>query len=122
MTRPLEAAETAALEAELLAAARAGRTLAYAELASRIALRPPHRIHRLTLALEERVRLDHAAGRPLLAAVAVGRFGLPGAGFFQLLAELGRYRGADRGAEAEAQFAGERDAAFAYWGRPPGSD
>ncbi len=121
MTEPLAAAESEALEAALLAAARSGTTLAYAELAGRIALRPPHRIHRLTLALEERVRLDHAAGRPLLAAMAVGKFGLPGRGFFQLLAVLGRYAGPDQGAPAERHYEEERAAAQAYWGGPGAS-
>ena len=68
---------------------------------------PPHRIHELTLLLEELVREDHAEGRALLATVAVGRSGLPGRGFFQLLAELGRYSGSDQGAEAAACHAAE---------------
>lgn len=120
MTAPLDAQETAALEAALLAAAGSGTTLAYAELAGRIGLRPPHRIHRLTLALEARLRQDHAAGRPLLAAVAVGRLGVPGRGFFQLLSKLGRYQGPDQGVEAARHFAKERDRAFAYWSRAGG--
>ncbi len=117
MTKPFERAERAALDAALLEQAKAGMTASYAELAERMRLQAPHRIHRLTLALEERVKLDHTAGRPLLAAMAVGKFGLPGRGFFQLLSDLGRYAGADSGPEAASHYAKERDAATAYWRR-----
>src|SRR3546814_9562843 len=62
-------------------------------------------------------REDHAAGRPLLAALAVSRTqkgpdggGIPGRGFFQLLTELGRYDGPDQGPEAAAQHARELQA------------
>ncbi len=94
------------------------RTATYHELAAMAGVPPPHRIHRLTLMLEELVREDHAAGRPLLAACAVSRAqnGIPGPGHFQLLRELGRYRGADRGAPAAACHAAELSAAWDYWG------
>jgi hypothetical protein len=99
-----------------------GETITYRDLAARAEVPPPHTIHTLTLLLEDLVREDHAAGRPLLAAVAVSRAqaGVPGAGFFQLLSELGRYGGPDRGAEAAAVHADELQAAWAYWGRPHG--
>ena len=63
------------------------------------------------------MREDHAAGRPLLAALAVSRTGngIPGRGFFQLLSELGRHAGPDRGPEAEAAHAAELARVFAYW-------
>ncbi len=115
MTADFTDEESAALEAALLAHARQGRTIAYAALAAEIGLRPPHRIHRLTLALEERVRADHQAGKPLLAAVAVGKLGVPGRGFFQLLASLGRYEGAEQGSDALAQHRQELSAALRYW-------
>ena len=114
-------------------AAAEGRTLTYAALAPRAGFFPPHSIHRLTEALEELIRRDHAAGRPLLAALAVsrGQAGLPGRGFFLLLHELGRYHGPTEGAEAAACHARELSAALAYWGpqgvretaagRPPSS-
>ena len=94
-----------------------GRTVTYRELAQRVAFPGPHVIHRLTLLLEEMVRTDHAAGRPLLAALAVSRAqgGIPGRGFFQLLNELGRYDGPDQGAEATAWHAYELAAAIAHW-------
>ena len=103
--------------------ATAGETLAYRDLAQRAEVPGPHSIHRLTLALEAMIRDDHAAGRPLLAALAVGRAQrgadgrpLPGRGFFHLLAELGRYDGPDHGPAAAACHAGEVEKAQAYWG------
>jgi hypothetical protein len=96
--------------------AAVGETVTYQELARRSEFPGPHSIHRLTLLLEAMVREDHAAGRPLLAALAVSRVtGIPGRGFFQLLSELGRYHGPDQGPEAAAQHARELAAARAYW-------
>lgn len=110
---------TAALRRELIACARAGETVTYRTLALRAGVPGPQVIHRLTGLLEETVRADHAAGRPLLAALAVSRSqnGVPGPGFFQLLAELGRYAGPDRGPEAAACHARELQAALAFWSR-----
>ncbi|GAB4359238.1 MAG: hypothetical protein Kow00114_12030 [Kiloniellaceae bacterium] len=114
-----------ALRRDLIACARAGETVSYQDLAWRVPVPPPHAIHRLTALLEELVREDHAAGRPLLAALAVSRTqrnaqgeGIPGRGFFQLLRDLGRYAGPDQGPEAAAQHAAELRAALAHWGRP----
>ncbi|MBC6416544.1 MAG: hypothetical protein GDA47_01775 [Rhodospirillales bacterium] len=115
MTDPLTNAEMAALEVTLSACADAARTIRYADLANALNLTPRHRIHRLTLALETLIRRDHAAGQPLLAALAVGKSGLPGPGFFQLLAELGRYSGPDSGPAAAMQHAAECQEAIAYW-------
>ena len=105
------------LRQALVACALVGETITYRDLAQRVAFPGPHAIHRLTLLLEEMTRADHAAGRPLLAALSVSRAqgGIPGRGFFQLLGELGRYEGPDRGAEAAACHARELDAAIAYW-------
>jgi len=112
---PLSETEARALEAALETRARQGRPVGYAALAAEIALGPPHRIHRLTLALEELVRRDHADGRPLLAALAVGKAGIPGRGYFQLLTELGRYEGPDQGPAAAAQHARDLQDAIAHW-------
>lgn len=100
------------------------RTASYQDLATMAGVPPPHRIHRLTQLLEDLIREDHAAGRPLLAACAVSRAqnGIPGPGFFQLLQALGRYRGADRGAEAAACHEAELRAAWDFWGRRPAGD
>lgn len=105
----------AALHGALRQQARLGRTIGYLALAGQLRLAGPHRIHRLTHALEVLVRRDHGVGRPLLAALAVGRSGIPGRGFFQLLRELGRYEGDEQGAAATACHARELAAALAYW-------
>ena len=102
----------------LLRLAGERRTATYQELATMAAVPPPHRIHNVTLLLEDLIREDHAAGRPLLAAGAVSRAqnGIPGPGYFQLLQALGRYRGADRGAGAAACHSAELHAVWDYWG------
>jgi hypothetical protein len=112
----------AALRRELAACAKAGETVTYQDLAWRVACPGPHAIHRLTGLLEAMVRDDHAAGRPLLAALAVSRaqrnaegHGIPGRGFFQLLNELRRYDGPDQGPEAAACHARELQEALVYW-------
>ena len=112
-----------AIREALLPLAKARQIISYQELALRAEIPPPHRIHKLTLALETLVREDHAAGRPLLAALAVsrGQGGIPGRGFFQLLAELKRHDGPDRGAEAERAHRQELESAWDYWGDPKNS-
>jgi hypothetical protein len=109
----------AAVEAALQQQAERGRPLGYLALAAKLDMAGPQRIHRLTHALEVLARRDAAAGRPLLATLAVGRSGIPGRGFFQLLAALGRYRGADEGVEARRWHEQELAAAIAYWREPP---
>ena len=113
---------SAAVRAALLPFARAGDTVAYRDLAPLVPVPPPHGIHKLTLALEALVREDHAAGRPLIAALAVSRVGdnVPGRGFFQLLAELGRYTGPDQGPAAARAHGAELSAALRYWGADSG--
>ena len=112
---------TAALRATLVSLARARRTITYRDLAARVPVPPPHGIHKLTLALEALMREDHLADRPLLAALAVSQTapGIPGRGFFHLLAELGRYAGPDRGEAAAAAHTAELAQSFAYWGAGP---
>ena len=109
-------------EAELLdrlrraleSCARAERTVTYAELAEISGFPPPHRIHRMTAMLETLMREDHAAGRPLIASVAISRTGpLPQRGYFDVLRELSRYDGADSGPEAAAAHGRELTAVFA---------
>jgi hypothetical protein len=110
------------LRAALLDCALTGETVTYNDLAQRTAFPGPQAIHRLTELLEAMIREDHAAGRPLLAALAVSRAqrdaqgkSIPGRGFFQLLNELGRYHGPDQGPEAAAHHAEELEGALAHW-------
>lgn len=113
-----DAALIDAVRQSLLEIARQGTPVTYRDLAGRAGTQPPHRIHRITLALEALIREDHAAGRPLLACFAVSRAreGLPGRGFFELLRALGRYDGPLEGAPAEAIFRSELAAARGAWG------
>ncbi|MDG2285294.1 MAG: hypothetical protein P8N43_07170 [Alphaproteobacteria bacterium] len=87
----------------LKAIARDGGTITYREIADRAQIPSPGRIQTVTGALEEMIRADHAAGRPLLAAVAISRSGdgLPGAGFFELCREIELYFGPSHGPQAE---------------------
>ncbi|MBK1697148.1 hypothetical protein CKO21_07790 [Rhodovibrio salinarum] len=97
--------------------ARAGQTVRYRDLAHEAEVPGPHTIHKTTEALEAIARADHAADRPMLAALAVGRGndGLPGPGFFQLLRELGRYDGPDSGEPARIAHAREVNAVVAAY-------
>lgn len=83
--------------------ARQGGTISYRDIADQADIPSPGRIQRVTTVLEELVRADHAAGRPLRAAVAVSRAGdgLPGPGFFQLCREIEMYFGPDLGPQAK---------------------
>lgn len=58
--------------------------LTYLELADRVAMPGPRRIHRVTRLLERLMKEDAAAGRPIRAALVVSRVGkgLPAEGFF----------------------------------------
>lgn len=114
----MEESLQARLRSVLLNCAKARKTITYRDLVAEAQVPPPHGIHKTTLALEDLIREDHAAGRPLLAALAVsrGNAGLPGHGFFHLLAELGRYDGPERGPVAQKTFEKECAAALDYWG------
>ncbi len=88
---------------------RDGRTVTYQEAARALGLEPPQTIHRLAMALEDRMSEDVAAGRPLRAAVVVSRVGrgVPAEGFFAHARALGRYDGPDSGEAARAFHARE---------------
>ena len=79
-----------------------GGAITYREIADRAEIRPPGRIQCVTNTLEEMIRSDHAAGRPLRPAVAISRAGdgVPGPGFFQLCREISLYFGPDSGPQA----------------------
>jgi hypothetical protein len=87
----------------LEATARGGGTISYRDIADTAEIPSPRRIQTVTQMLEDRIRADHADGRPLLAVVAVSRSGdgLPGAGFFHLCTEIGLYFGPDHGPQAK---------------------
>ena len=86
----------------LTIARRTNKTITYAELADAASIPKPHRIRKLTDWLENSMRRDHAAGKPLEAALVISRKrgGLPAPGFFILCSELGLYQGAVSGHHA----------------------
>lgn len=77
-----------ALRQLLQQAALRQRTLGYLEVAEALKLHQAPRISRVAALLELLLRQDHAAGRPPVAAMVVGKNGVPRSGFFELLAEL----------------------------------
>ena len=99
--------------------ARARRPLTYLELADRVAMPGPQRIHRLTRLLEKLMKEDADAGRPLAAALVVSRVGhgLPAQGFFDRARRLGVFDGEDPQAFHHAQL----EALFAASGSVAGN-
>jgi hypothetical protein len=95
-----------------------GQPLTYLEAAQALQLLPPQTIHQVTNALEQLMAEDVAAGRPLIAALVVGkrRDGLPAPGFFECAAQLGRFSGDASAAEQRAFHALEFSAALKLWG------
>ncbi|MCP1676211.1 hypothetical protein J2T57_003370 [Natronocella acetinitrilica] len=66
--------------------------ITYQQAADALGLSPPRTIQRVAQALEDLMREDVAAGRPMIAVLVVSRRGgLPGQGFFDLAMELGRF-------------------------------
>ena len=73
-----------------------GRCITYADLAEAACIPAPHRIHQLTIWLEDLMERDHGLGQPLRAAVVVSRTsGIPARGFFEKLDALGPEDDAD---------------------------
>jgi hypothetical protein len=65
----------------------------YQMLASGLGLSPPGTIRRVAAALEQTMREDVAAGRPMIAALVISRAGdMPRKGFFDLAVALGRFQ------------------------------
>lgn len=110
---PLQPAELAALCAalrSLLDARPADAPLpTYQQAAWELGLKPPCTVYRVIQALEELMREDAAAGRPLLAARVISRVrgGLPAPGFFDLATRLGLHDGAESGPAAQAFHAAQ---------------
>ena len=77
--------------AEIMAVIKNKDQITYNALAATANMTGPHRIHRLTLWLEQLMVDDHHNDRPLRAAVVISkaRGGLPAPGFFDKAKELG---------------------------------
>lgn len=66
--------------------------VSYQGLAAALGLTPPGVIQVVAGALEQTMREDVAAGRPMIAALVTGRAGdMPRRGFFDLAVALGRF-------------------------------
>jgi hypothetical protein len=107
------------LREELLKQAKSGVPATYKNLADRLELAPSSTIHRVTEALEQLMDEDIAAGRPLLAALAVSKVasGIPACGFFLKAERSGIFSGDPRGPEAFDFHMRELQRAFCFYGR-----
>lgn len=110
------------LERLLIDAAREQRVMTYAEVARRLAIDPPHTIHKTALLIEALMRRHAAAGSPQLASLVISkaRGGLPAPGYFALLGELGLYEGGATGAQAAHFHEDELRRCFDAAARHPG--
>ncbi len=64
--------------------------LTYQELALGAQIPPPHRIHKLTMWLEQTMEADSASSRPMRAVIVVSKTNhLPASGFFDKACDLG---------------------------------
>jgi hypothetical protein len=92
----------------------------YRDLVKAMLLSPPHTIHQLTEALEQRMAEDAGPDCPFIAAMVVSKWrsGLPAPGFFDCAARLGRFAGDATGPDARAFYAVEFNASVALWARP----
>ena len=106
------------LRQQLTEQAQRGCPATYKELADRLGLAPPNTIHRVAEALEELAEEDAAAGRPLLAALAISKVrpGMPAPGFFHKAETLGLFNGDPTGPEAFAFHARELRRALSFYG------
>jgi hypothetical protein len=109
------------LEALLIAAARARRSLTYAEVLAQFGLKiTPRRVFGLCRDLGTVCERNRARGEPELAVLVVRKSDrLPGEGFFHGLWRDGAYDGPATGPEAEAFIRRETGRVFAHWS-PPG--
>ena len=109
------------LEALLIAAARAGRTLTYAEVLAHFDIRiTPRRVFALCRDLGAVCERNRARGEPELAVLVVRKADrLPGEGFFHAAWRDGSYDGPAQGPTAEAYIARLTTEVQAYWSAPP---
>jgi hypothetical protein len=110
------------LEVLLIEAARARRSLTYAEVLASFGMRiAPRRVYALCRDLGQVCERNRARGEPELAVLVVRKSDrLPGEGFFHSLWREGAYDGPATGPEAEAFIRSQTEEVFAHWagGRP----
>jgi len=80
---------------KLITAAQYRGTVYYQEIARILSIDQPghHMAREVGQVLGEVSEDEHAAGRPMLSAVAIASKGYPGEGFFNLARSLGKYSG-----------------------------
>jgi hypothetical protein len=108
------------LEALLIAAARARRSLTYAEVLAHFGIRiTPRRVFALCRDLGAVCERNRARGEPELAVLVVRKADrLPGEGFFHSLWRDGAYDGPATGPAAHAFIRRETERVFAHWAPP----
>lgn len=85
--------------------------ITYQGLATALGLQPPGTIQRVAAVLEQTMREDVGAGRPMIAALVISRAGdMPRRGFFDLAVALGRF--SDDPAQHRAAWQAECTAVF----------
>ena len=106
-----------ALEALLIGAARAGRSMTYAEVLAHFGIRiTPRRVFALCRDLGEVCARNRARGEPDLAVLVVRKADrLPGEGFFHGYWRDGVYDGPSTGAAAQAFIRAETERVFAFF-------
>src|SRR5690606_21853286 len=110
-----------ALEALLIAAARARRSMTYAEVLAHFGIRiTPRRVFALCRDLGEVCARNRARGEPELAVLVVRKADrLPGEGFFHGLWRDGVYDGPASGPAATAFIRAETERVFAFFADRP---
>jgi len=101
----------------LIELAQTETVVTYRDLAERLGLMPPQTIRRAVGVLEKLMAEDAEAGRPLLAALCVGRLrhALPAPGFFMTAEALGLFAGAPEGPVARDFHVRELARAFDFY-------
>jgi hypothetical protein len=111
--------DVAALEALLIGAARARKSITYAGVLAHFGIRiTPRRVYALCRDLSEVSARNRARGEPELAVLVVRKAdGLPGEGFFHGYWRDGVYDGPSTGAAAEAFIRAETLRVFGFFSR-----
>lgn len=80
---------------KLITAAQYRRTVFYQQVAKILSIDQAghHMAREVGQVLGEISQAEHAAGRPMLSALAIASKGYPGEGFFNLARSLGKYSG-----------------------------
>ena len=108
------------VRAHLCKIAQTAQPITYQAFAKRLEHSPPNTIHQLTVALEQLIDEDVAAGQSLIVALAVSKAGagLPGRGFFEYTKDNGLFHQDVSGPDASAFHEAELKRAVEFWRLP----